>query len=243
MRKLPKIEDINQRSQELEILDETSFSLDVIDEIYENINRVNKWLGGDAATLSAIKKEVQGRSHVKIVDIGSGGGGMCRKVSNLLTKMNVSHQVVGIDISNESLQIARNRSADYPYVKFEKIDIFGEEFQKMEADIIISTLTFHHLSDNQITDVLENCLFNKEVVVIINDLHRSKLAFYLFRLISYVFSLHIINRYDGLISILRSFTRSDLQTFETKLTHKHPALVSDISWKWAFRWLWIIKKV
>ena len=243
MRKLPKIVDIRQRSKEAEILDETSFSLDVVDEIYENINKVNKWLGGDSITLSAISREAKGRDHVKVVDIGSGGGGMCRNVSDLLTKMNVSHEVVGIDISDESLQIARNRSMNYPYVKFEKIDVFGEDFQKMEADIIISTLTFHHLSDNEIKNVLENCLCNKDVVVIINDLHRSKLAFHLFRLISYVFSLHFINRYDGLISILRSFTRSDLQTFETKLTHKHPSLVSDISWKWAFRWLWIIKKV
>lgn len=243
MQKLPRIKDISKRSKEPEILDETAFPLEEIDEIYENINKINRWLGGDAPTLNALKKAVKGRTHVKVIDVGSGGGGMCRNVSDLLAKMKIPHEVIGVDINDDSLAIARERSKDYRNVQFKKVDIFSEEFRNMEADIIISTLTFHHLTNKQIGDVLENCMSHDEIVVIINDLHRSKLAFYLFYIVGAVFSLHFVNRYDGLISILRSFRKPDLKAFENELTHKYPDLKSDISWKWAFRWVWTMNKI
>ena len=40
---------------------------------------------------------------------------------------------------------------------------------------------------------------------------------------------------DGLISILRAFKREELEHMSEKLNLK-----SQISWKWAFRYQWII---
>jgi len=242
MPKLPRIQNINARSKEAELLDEKEFSLEEIDEIYENINKINRWLGGDLPTLSAIKKLVMGKDFVRVIDVGSGGGGMCRNVSALLTRMGVEHNVTGVDINEDSLLIARKRSVDYPNVEFKKVDIFSRQFREMDADIIISTLTFHHLTNQQINELVDNSLCREKVVLIVNDLHRSKLAFYLFRIVSYIFSLHFVNRYDGLISILRSFKRNDLQAFESQALKNNPSVTSRISWKWAFRWLWIINK-
>ena len=42
---------------------------------------------------------------------------------------------------------------------------------------------------------------------------------------------------DGLTSVLRGFKRKDLVEISQKINVK-----PQISWKWAFRFLWIIKK-
>ena len=42
---------------------------------------------------------------------------------------------------------------------------------------------------------------------------------------------------DGLTSVLRGFKRGDLKKISQKINVK-----TNVSWKWAFRFLWIIKK-
>jgi hypothetical protein len=46
-----------------------------------------------------------------------------------------------------------------------------------------------------------------------------------------------MTREDGLTSILKAFKRIDLEEFSKKLNYK-----STITWRWAFRYQWIINK-
>ena len=71
--------------------------------------------------------------------------------------------------------------------------------------------------------------------IVVNDLHRSKLAYGLFKLLGLVISNDMIVQ-DGLTSILRAFKRKDLESYSNQLQLK-----SQISWKWAFRFQWLIR--
>ena len=73
--------------------------------------------------------------------------------------------------------------------------------------------------------------------VVVNDLHRNKLAYYLFKFIGY-FTKNKVVIEDGLISILRAFKRKDLVKISNQINGKF-----SIQWKWAFRYLWILKKI
>lgn len=75
--------------------------------------------------------------------------------------------------------------------------------------------------------------------IVINDLHRSKLAYRLFELICFVFNLNNMGRKDGLVSILRGFKKRELEAFSEKINLKNDT----INWKWAFRYQWIIAKI
>ena len=44
-------------------------------------------------------------------------------------------------------------------------------------------------------------------------------------------------REDGLISILRAFKRKDLENISIQMKVQF-----SIQWKWAFRYLWVLKK-
>jgi 2-polyprenyl-3-methyl-5-hydroxy-6-metoxy-1,4-benzoquinol methylase len=245
MPKLPKIQNIRIRSEESEILDEKQLPPEELDVIYENINKVNSYLGGNSSTIKVLKRLLKNNSkeEVLIVDVGSGGGGMCRKIADVLEKKQINYKIIGVDINEDSLIVARKRSIDYSKISFHNINVFSKEFKELKADIIVSTLTFHHLTNQEIMQLLDNCLSIDQTSIIINDLHRSKVAFHLFRMVSFIFSMHFINRYDGLISILRSFKKADLLALNKLLKTKHPNIETSIKWKWAFRWIWTIKKV
>jgi hypothetical protein len=83
---------------------------------------------------------------------------------------------------------------------------------------------------------LENTLKQTKIGVVVNDLHRHTLAYYLFMLLS-VFIKNKMIIEDGLTSVLRGFKRKDLVDLSKKLQVK-PL----ISWKWAFRYQWILKR-
>jgi hypothetical protein len=79
---------------------------------------------------------------------------------------------------------------------------------------------------------------NSKIGIVINDLHRSALAYRLFQVLCFVFQLNAMSREDGLVSILRGFKKEELVRFSEKLNLSN----YKIQWKWAFRYQWIIKK-
>lgn len=75
--------------------------------------------------------------------------------------------------------------------------------------------------------------------IIVNDLHRSRLAYQLFEIICFLFGLNRMSSQDGLVSILRGFKKNELEGFSSTLKLKNYT----IQWKWAFRYQWIIAKI
>ena len=83
-------------------------------------------------------------------------------------------------------------------------------------------------------------MFQKQAAIgmVINDLHRSSIAYRLFQVVCRVFQLNRMSREDGLTSILRGFKKNELEAFSKIINAKKQT----ISWKWAFRYQWIIWK-
>ena len=102
----------------------------------------------------------------------------------------------------------------------------------------MSTLTLHHFKNDDILYLMRIFNQNSKIGIVINDLQRSKIAYRLFQLICFILRLNKMPKEDGLVSILRGFKKQDLIDFSTKLGFKKYYL----SWKWAFRYQWIIEK-
>ena len=101
----------------------------------------------------------------------------------------------------------------------------------------LCTLTLHHFKDQEILVFMKQFVALAQVAVVINDLQRSKIAYQLFRLFSRIFIKSDIAKNDGLISIASAFKKPELKIVAQQLKLKH----SEITWKWAFRYLWLIK--
>lgn len=94
----------------------------------------------------------------------------------------------------------------------------------------------HHFKENELVNFLKPVLEKSKSGIIINDLHRHRLAYYLFKLLCITIKNKTIVE-DGLISVLRGFKRKDLEGISKKINADY-----QIKWKWAFRFLWIIKR-
>lgn len=233
--------DTSKRNSESEIMDDFELQGSALRKTLKDLENINKWLGGNKVTRNGLKKLLNNSEKskkLKIADIGCGNGAILRDLSGWAAQKGYNVEFTGIDANAHAIEIARELSAKYPDVNFLNLNIFSDEFRKMKFDIILCTLTLHHFKNAEILDLVKQFYLQSEKGVIINDLHRSRLAFILFQAFCAVFVNNEIARKDGLTSILKGFKKDDIQNFSEEI----PATAQSIEWKWAFRYQWIIKK-
>ena len=176
------------------------------------------------------------KQNYQIIDLGCGGGDILREIADFGRRKNLRFKLVGIDANEETIRYARQISPAYPEISYEHCDIFSKEFRSMNYDIVLSTLFLHHFGDQELPDLINQMINRASMGIIINDLHRNRLAYYLFKFICLFISNTMIKE-DGLTSVLRGFKRHELE----KLAERN-GLLGKIAWKWAFRYQWIIKR-
>jgi 2-polyprenyl-3-methyl-5-hydroxy-6-metoxy-1,4-benzoquinol methylase len=234
--------DIKYRTQETEIMDDFSLEGEEIDKALDTIARINHFLGGNKLTLNSMKlllKKTDPVTTITIADIGCGNGDMLRVLADYGLKNKLNFKLTGIDANTGTINYAKKLSQSYPNIEYACINIFSEEFKQLKYDIVLCTLTLHHFTNKEILHIIKTFTENATVGVVVNDLHRSKLAYRLFEIVSRVLRLSTISREDGLTSILKGFKKKELESFSKKLNLRN----SDINWKWAFRYQWIIAKL
>lgn len=229
--------DTTCRSSAAEQLDDFSLSGIELNQALDKIASINRLLGGNQVTLSGVKtlmKSVTTDRTIKIIDIGCGNGDMLRALAAYARNKGIRFELTGIDANAAAIKHARALSGEFPEIKYVCCDFLTSETPE-QYDIVLCTLTLHHFSDVQIEGLLT--VFRQKALlgIVINDLHRHRMAYYLFKLICFVFNLSELSSHDGLVSILRGFKREDLTKFS-----EHIKSTVTIRWKWAFRYQWII---
>ncbi len=231
---------LQYRSNEVELMDNPEVEEKALKIALSDISRVNKWLGGNAITIKTVQTLVKNHNSPKqitILDLGCGDGEMLRAIADLLRKEKKNIKLIGIDLNDKCLGYAIELSTSYPEISFFNKDVLEIEASEFSCDIIICTLTLHHLKDIEIKKVIKKAVNLAKTAVVINDLHRSILAYYLFKVFSFFFIKGHVAKNDGLVSIKRGFKKRELLYFAKALQLKE----YKVDWKWAFRYRWIIK--
>ncbi|WP_073083974.1 methyltransferase domain-containing protein [Winogradskyella jejuensis] len=219
-------------------MDDFSMKGDLLRDTLDKLGKINKWLGGNRVTLDGVSQLLQYQPKDKtytIIDLGCGHGDILRLVADFGRKNRYQFNLIGIDANQDAIDYASELSVDYPEITFENYDIFSKEFKNLDYDIALATLFLHHFKTEELEVLLKQLSGKARLGLVINDLHRSEMAYGLFKLLSLVISNQMIVE-DGLTSILRAFKRKDLENLTKKLNLK-----SEIRWKWAFRYQWLIK--
>ncbi|MGE8342252.1 MAG: methyltransferase domain-containing protein, partial [Flavobacterium sp.] len=198
------------RTEEIEIMDDFSLQSEELIGALDQIASINQLLGGNKLTLHGIKellKKTDTSQTITIADIGCGNGDMLRMLAKYGKKRNLKFQLIGIDANAFTIEYAKKLSKDFPNIAYSCMDIFSKDFNQLKYDIVLCTLTLHHFTTSQIAEVMKTLNQNASIGIVVNDLHRSKIAYRLFELISVVFNLNTMSRNDGLISILKGFKK------------------------------------
>ena len=230
------------RTDEPETMDDCAMEGEILRDALDKIAKINQLLGGNQLTLRGVQKLIGNifkTTTFTIVDVGCGNGDMLRTLADYGLKNNLNFQLIGIDANNFTVNHAQQLSRNYPNIRYQCEDIFDKSFEELKYDIVLCTLTLHHFKDDEIIHLLNVFNANSNIGIVINDLHRSAIAYRLFQALCLVFRLNKMSREDGLISILRGFKKVELVHFSEKLNFSN----YKIQWKWAFRYQWIISKI
>lgn len=222
-------------------MDDPLVESSVLREVLKDINRSNAMLNGNGITLRALNKLIHAhpKEQYTIVDMGCGDGTMLKEVAVFFRKRKINVKLIGVDLNEKSIQIAKEKTKDFPEIQFLQQDILKLDAADLNCDIMICTLTMHHFKDDEIPVFLQKFTQLARIAVVINDLQRSRMAYYLFKCFSIIFIKTKIAKNDGLVSIKSGFLKKELIAFTKGL----PKEKHYIKWKWAFRYVWIIEKL
>ena len=227
------------RSTQTEIIDDFSLSGNEVAATFDSIEGINTWLGGNAVLKSGLAKilkseEWQGK-EIRFWDLGCGTGDGLRALAKWAKRKSKKLTFKGLDANAFVVQLARERNQHFQSIQFEQGDVLAPDFT-VQADIVACSLFLHHFTEVEIQRLLQSCKRQGVKVLLINDLHRSVLAYRLFQLVAFVFRLPQMAKIDGLISIQKGFRRKELIAMAESLNAQRYTL----QWKWAFRYELIV---
>lgn len=231
--------DTTYRSNQVELMDDLNMQGNLLRDTLDKIAAINKRLGGNNVTLSGLKqllRTVDKSKTIIIIDLGCGNGDMLREIAVYGRENNRKFKLIGIDANRFTINYAKELSKEYDEIRYEQLDVFSTDFNEFEYDIALATLFMHHFKETEILGLIKKITGKAKIGLLINDLHRNKLAYYLFKIVSFFIGNPMV-QHDGLLSILRGFKKKELEHLASKLNY-----TSNIRWKWAFRYRWIIQK-
>jgi ubiquinone/menaquinone biosynthesis C-methylase UbiE len=229
--------DFKQRSSEEEMMDDFSLGHEIIDPIMDELEVVNKLLGGYNVFFDAFQK-IGLKDGMIISDWGCGGGDSLRVIAKWARKRNLKIRLIGVDATESAIEYARAKSGDFPEISYILADVMSEQLISNQFDIVISSLFTHHFADDNWIRLIQKMADCAAEYVVINDLHRHWFAYHSIGVLTSVFSKSEMVKHDSKLSVLRSFKREELENLLKKAGFK----TFSIKWMWAFRWQVCIKK-
>ena len=229
---------LKNRSLQKELLDAEGIPFADIKKNMQELDKVNKLLGGHAITIEGIKKFLQTLpDKLSVCEIGCGGGDNLVAISNYCNQQNIPVTLIGIDIKKECIDYAveRNPQLDATWICS---DYQSVEFTKVLPDVIFSSLFCHHFTQAELVQMMKWLKNNCTHGFFINDLHRHPLAYFSIKWITKLFSGSYLVKNDAPLSVARAFHKKEWQEIFAQAGIENYSIL----WKWAFRHLIVYHK-
>ncbi len=185
----------------------------------DDIDRLNAWFGGYALTLREIGRAAAGVAPtrpLRVVDVGGGRGDLARRIVAWARRAGRAVRVVVVDRDGESLALAGPARAEFPEIVMVAADAGALPLREGWADVVVSSLTLHHLEPPAAVATLAEMRAVARLRVVVNDLLRTRLSLSLVWLATRVLARHSVSRYDGPLSVRRSYSPEELRALAGK---------------------------
>jgi len=182
------------RADEAEIMDDLKQPNHEFTAAYRELEIINANLGG----IRAIERFLPAGQDPLILDVAAGA---CDVSEALLRRRRC--RIVTLDLNRRGLQLARQ---SWPVVG----DALDLPFRDGSFDVVMASLFFHHLTNDNCVRVLREMSRIASRRVLVNDLHRHRLAYFSIRALTTLFSKSRMVRHDGPVSVRRAFRPAEL---------------------------------
>ena len=170
-----------------------------------SLRNVNRWLLGYRPTLAWLERLPRGLDDpIHIVDVGSGGGDLLRQIAGWARKQGVAVKLTGIDLNPYAARAAAESTPGDCEIEW----VTGDAMlfrPGRKIDVVVSSLTAHHLENDEVVALLRWMEATVQMGWFINDLERDRWSYRLFGWVPW----HPMVRHDGPVSFRRAFRRQD----------------------------------
>ncbi len=217
------------RSQQKELLDADDIPTADLYQNLKELDRINTLLGGYNITFSALKKLIKPQKSYTLIDIGCGGGDTLKHIKKWQLRKNLSLNLIGIDLKPVCIEYATRQKT------MQNIEFICDDYRNMflhvqNIDIIHACLFCHHLSENQLIELIQFAQ-KRAITLVINDLERNPIAYYAIKTLTTLFSKSYLVKNDAPLSVARGFKKKEWLEIIAKAGATHFSVKN----KWAFR--------
>ncbi len=197
--------DLAARAAGPEILDGENIEPELFARVMDDLAAVSRVMLAHAPTIGFLRRATRRLppgGPVSILDVGCGEGDLLRRIRRWSDRGGLDARLCGIDLHPQSAAAARAKTPAAMAIEFLTGDVFRHH---QDADLIVSSLFTHHLTDAQLVDFLRWMQRHARHGWFINDLHRHPVAYHGFGVAARLARWHRIVRLDGQTSVARGF--------------------------------------
>ncbi|MCY7420831.1 MAG: methyltransferase domain-containing protein [Chitinophagaceae bacterium] len=227
---------VKERSYKKELLDRDDIPFDDIVANMKELNFINTWLGGHQISIKGLQQLIGETQALTICEIGCGGGDNLVALNKWCLQKNISASFIGIDLKEPCIALGKTQTSLLQNTTWMVNDYRNVVFQN-QPDIIFSSLFCHHFTNGQLKDQLQWMKQNSRMGFFINDLERNAVAYYLIKVLTFLFSSSYLVKNDAPLSVARGFKKREWFRLLQSANLPH----CPVNWKWAFRHLVICK--
>ncbi|MBC7486409.1 MAG: methyltransferase domain-containing protein [Cytophagaceae bacterium] len=223
----------SQRDDNKEILDNLEIEGEAVSQNLKELDIINTLLGGNAISVVALKTVLKfnpAKKHWKIADLGCGSGHLMLEMHKVLKQKSCTAEFTGFDANSFIVKYAQAHCVNDPSIRILCQNVLTNPFPEV-YDIIHASLFLHHFTTDELVLLLAKLKQHTATALIINDLHRHRLAYYAIKWLTGLFSKSYLVKNDAALSVAKGFKKAEWTTILKRAGYKRYT----IKWVWAFR--------
>ena len=202
------------RNLRAELLDLDQASFEEVEESLNDVRRVNRYLSGYRVLLFHVEKFLLLHSLDRpftILDIATGSADQPAAIVQEARRLGIPVRVTAIDINAKMVRYAKTETKAFPEIELVQCDVLAMPFKENSFDLVVNSLSLHHFSREHAVSILRSAHSIGRRGFIVNDLHRSRVAYASIALLTRIFTRNRLTRYDAPVSVMNAFTPSEMK--------------------------------
>lgn len=213
---------LRRRTGARERLDQPGRDPALLEQSLAQVAAVNRWLGGRRALLDAFERVLpeltrpasdadHAAEPLRLLDVGCGSADLPRAIVERARRAGRSVALEAVDSNPAMVRVAHRLCAAYPEISLRRADARDLPYEDDRFDAVTTSMTLHHLEDEDARAALRQMARVARRAVIVNDLERSGWGYLGARALALtVWRGNRITRHDGPLSVLRAYTPDEL---------------------------------
>jgi SAM-dependent methyltransferase len=192
----------------VELLDDPGAEPGAVRASLGHIARANRWFGGTAAVLWGLERAVAGLPEgttLTLLDIGTGAGDIPHAAGRWAAQRGYRLRPIGLERSPVAARLAAKRGLPVIIA-----DAGALPLRAGSVDLVLLSQVAHHFAPASAAALFRSARQIARRALVVADLRRSRTAIAAFTLGARAFRFDPVTIADGLTSIRRGYTRSEL---------------------------------